>query len=130
MGGVGASIVSHLIGGIQLLWQGENCSVSVKKTVNDQKGLRENKETHTKTDRDCVRCLWLYCAEFVCVCVCEEAEAVVCVSDVLTAQMVEWSLLRYCHQLSSEGGVCVHVCVHFCGWLRRSCVKTNTFQAH
>lgn len=36
----------------------------------------------------------------------EEAGAVVSVSDVLTAQMVEWSLLRYCHQLGYEGGVC------------------------
>lgn len=47
MGGAGASIVSRLIGGIQLHWQGENCGVSVKKMVNEQRRVRQNKETHT-----------------------------------------------------------------------------------
>lgn len=76
--------------------------------------------------------VYLYVALLYAVCV----ESAACLSDVLTAQMVEWSLLRYCHRLTSERGGsgrgCVPVCayIHFCGWLETSNVKTNMFQAY
>lgn len=92
--------------------------------MNKQRSERENKDTCTQDERQghtlvYARVPILY---QVCVWECEEAEAVVCISDVLTAQMVLWSLLCYCHRFSSEGG-CVSVCVCvyiFCGWVCRS----------
>lgn len=65
----------------------------------------------------------------MCVCVYWKSEILnVCASDVLTAQMVKWSLLRDCHRLSSKGGACacVHACAHmriFHEWGRRKDVK-------